>query len=278
MTTFETLSDMTQKQALGLVLQWLCAPEPVQGFKDHRKAFEEQLQSIARLQVACKLDAARAKQYMACCWNTVLGQYDILIRNVQANGDSSLKWWKHETERIATLRDMGPSHALCTFRETLRRYRSEGLLLFEAGGGDKGAEHYLEYLTHPAVLPQERCDYPDVLFVGGREEGAPPPSTDSDSDYVLTLTDSDSDSDAGASHPSWWAEQQSLFKAWMENANRQHWLLLAMMLQKCPGLRPYGGKLMEACQDPKALETAWVKSWPPRWKRQIPRAYDKTFL
>ena len=250
----KTLSIMTQKLVLELVLHWLCGPDPIQGFGQHRENYEEQLQSIARLQATCKLDAPGAKLFMNKCWDTMLRQYAVLLKHFNASGDCSRKWWGHERDRSEDLRGMGPQYALTTLQGVLGQYASEKELLFEAGGGDKAAEHYIEYLSYPPVVPQNGYDSPDY-------------TSEDDSDQ----------SDAEGSYNDRWAEEQVRFRQWVENINKQQWLVVATLLQKCPGLRPYGGKLREACQDPGTFEKMWFQAWPPYWKRQVPLC-DKSFL
>ena len=244
---------MIQKQALELVLHWLCDPDPKQGFAKHREDYEDQLQSIARLQAACKLDVPCVKVFMRHCWDTMLSQYAILLRCLKDNGDCTRKWWIHENARVADLQERGPRYALQTLQMVARKYDNEKEFLFEAGGGVKAAADYNEYLAH---------QYETEDAWGDPASWRHQDSDSSDTDSSRGSEDSGSDADLSTASDNQWALERARFRAWAEGINAQRWTVIATMLQKCPGLRPYGGKLREACKDHVTFERAWVRSWP----------------
>ena len=267
---------MTQKQVLELVLQWTCDPDPKQGFAQSREHYEEQLQSIARLQATCKLDAPYVKLFMRHCWETMLGQYNILLKHLKENGDCTRQWWTHENARVADLRERGPRYALETLQRVARQYGDEQDFLFEAGGGVKAVADYKEYLAHQDESQHAwggQRDYsPSDASSDESSQGASSDQSSRDSESDESSQGSDSDAGRGASFNHWWALEQARVRAWVEGLNTRRWTVTAMMLQKCPGLKPYSGMLREACKDHVTFERAWIRSWP--WIKTWPPYWE----
>ena len=254
---------MCQKLALELVLQWLGDTSlPTNKWMLHRDCYEEHLQCLTRLLATSKLDNASARDFVLKCWRALLTQYTMVLQCAHDNGFCTPIWNNTEKRRLKDLRAQGPKHALVSLQGALKWYPTEHQLIFQVGGGDPAAEVYLDYLE----VKQNRFDSVAELS---------DPELSDDESYVESLSDrvaSESDSGSEALSHASMSEAPTVigemrrYRDWVVMLNCQRWISATAMIQKCPGMRPFGGVLNTLCKDSEAFEKVWVDSWPMRWR------------
>ena len=236
---------MCQKLALELALQWLgVASVPDNRWMLNKDCYEEHLHSITRLLATSKLDSMAACDFVAKCWRALLAQYTMVLHSAHDNGFCTPIWYRSEKKRLKDLREEGPRQALASLQGVLQWYPTEQQLIFQVGGGDPAAETYLDYLE-----VKEGC-------LDSESEVSDPDDVESHA-----MSESDSGSDQGS-----WTGEDQIYKDWVVMLNCQRWISVTTMIQKCPGMRPFGGVLNTLCKDSEAFEKVWVDSWPMRWK------------
>ena len=236
---------MCQKLALELALQWLgVASVPDNRWMLNKDCYEEHLHSITRLLATSKLDSMAACDFVAKCWRALLAQYTMVLHSAHDNGFCTPIWYRSEKKRLKDLREEGPRQALASLQGVLQWYPTEQQLIFQVGGGDPAAETYLDYLE-----VKEGC-------LDSESEVSDPDDVES-----RAMSESDSESDQGS-----WTGEDQRYKDWVVMLNCQRWISVTTMIQKCPGMRPFGGVLSSLSKDSLVFEKAWVDSWPMRWK------------
>ena len=248
---------MCQKLALELVLQWLgVASVPDNRWMLNKDCYEEHLHSITRLLATSKLDSVAARDFVTRCWRALLAQYTMVLYSAHDNGFCTPIWYRSEKKRLKDLREEGPRQALASLQGVLQWYPTEQQLIFQVGGGDPAAETYLDYLE---VKEGCSCTDADTSDSELSEE-----ELEHETDSNHTMSESDSGSEAPSHGGS--TEEDRIYKDWVIMLNCQRWISVATMIQKCPGMRPFGGVLSSLSKDSLVFEKAWVDSWPMRWK------------
>ena len=248
---------MCEKTVLELVLHWLGdASVPGNVWMLNKDCYEEHLQCITRLLATSRLNSPSARNFVDKCWRALLGQYNMVLRRANDDGFCMPVWYHSEKKRLKQLQEKGPKHALASMKDAMKWYTTDQHLIFEVGGGDRAAETYLDYLEVKQSLPA----------------GDPESSDDEayDDDILINHAMSDSDSGSEASSSVDMTDEMQMYQDWVIMLNAQRWISVTTMIQKCPGMRPFGGVLNSLCQDSLAFEQAWVKSWPIRWRTCIP--------